>query len=190
MSLGCPTLPPSPSLSSQRKTPPFPAFRSHSCSEFTFSTPFSLHQHHLLNHLSSPLCCPWLSICFHLFPLLSLLLFFSFGISLHITPYPPFLPLSFPACSSRPVEAGGSPEPSTHSRGPPTQPGWLAGSLAHLQTHTIFFLLCLLSCFQPFLPFHHFFFFSFHIVTLNSVMHDLHLCCSFHADCLPPFFLD
>ncbi|KAA8580159.1 hypothetical protein FQN60_005694 [Etheostoma spectabile] len=36
-------------------------------------------------------------------------------------------------CSSRPVEAGGSPEPSTPSRGSIAQPCWLAGSLAHLQ---------------------------------------------------------
>lgn len=90
---------------------------------------------------------PPLSISFSRFLLGCLFLSLSFIRSV--------LPLSLPACSSRPVKAGGSPEPSTPSRSPPAQPGWLAGSLAHFQhthkhthrhTHTqLFFCLSLLT---------------------------------------------
>lgn len=88
------------------------------------SLPLSLYQHHLL--LPLLLFRLWLSVC--LSPSLALAPP-SFALSL--------LPLSFPACSTRPATAGGSPEPPTPSRGPPAQAGWEAGTLAHLQqTHS------------------------------------------------------
>lgn len=114
------------------RTPPFPAFLSHSSSGFTFSTSLCIN-----------ITCPSLQlmpVCL-LQPSIPPLLSGLISLFLHLSPYyPPYplplplpLPCCFPACSSKPVKAGGSPEPSTPSRGPPAQPGWLAGAVAYLQ---------------------------------------------------------
>ncbi len=143
---------------------------------------------------SSSLAHGCLPACLHLL---------LFPLSLHTPPSP--LPHSFPACSSGPVEAGGSPEPSTPSRGPPAQPCWLAGSLAllqHTHTHTHTFFSSLLTCclslaslFQPLPPsvflllFSHFyssFHFNCYYLNLKLVPSDVHRCCvSFYMIVLP-----
>lgn len=122
----------------------------------------------------------------HLFPSIPPLPFPSQCLlSLHIA-LPPLPPLSFPACSSRPVEAGGSPEPSTPSRGSIAQPCWLAGSLAHLQhlrthTHMLFssLLAFLLSLSVSFLS-------ASLAISLYSIFFNTSLFCSHHLCLLYP----